>query len=756
MTRRWLPVVVILLVVGAAGWTIHAGRIGGTLSAFLPQGASPEQRLVADELRHGTAGRLLFVTLRGPDPEAAQEAAPRLRERLAGADDLHFVATRPDPALLAARGRIFEYRYLLSDRVEAGLFEAPRLHARLSNLVTRLRGSGPPVDERVASADPTGEYRYVIARAFGGRGDATSGAWRTPGGWPVLVALPRAPPFELDAQARAIERIEQAAAELGPGLTAELSGAPAIAVATRARIRSEVIRITSIAALAVATIIALALRSVRALLVCVLPVGAGLVVGTAAVIAVFGQVHGITLAFAATLLGVTVDYPLHLLWHVRHAGGWTPPPGVRQPLALGAVSTAITFAAFGIGGFPGLQQLAVLSVCGILTAAAVTLWVLPRLPLRPRWQPVPGAGRPGRATLRPRAALPALALVAAGAAIATTTLRLDTDLSALSPIPETLRERDRAARAATGIAAPGHLVRVTAGEREAVLQRTERVAARLAGLRDDGLLGRASPVTTIMPSAATQARRRDRLPTPAALRRALRDAVEPLPLRPQAFAPFVADVAASRGLEPLVPEALPAGFLRRWVGDRLFRYEGEWTSIVGLGQIGAAAAVADAVRPVNGASLLDVTAITGRLVSHYQQAALVRFAAGCGVIVLLLAAVLRDTRRTAAVVLTVAGAVAGTAGLLGLTAGTINVFEVISLLLVAGLGLDYGLFATGAARGRGSVGVCALSTATAFGLLASAGIPVLRDVGATVAVGTVLAWLLAVGLARPETGETAA
>ncbi|MDZ7749003.1 MAG: MMPL family transporter [Halofilum sp. (in: g-proteobacteria)] len=681
---------------------------------------------------------------RRPRGGAAAARAPRGQRRVPARGD--------PPRPRAARRR----RAGLRVPLPAQRPRRPR-RVRAGTAAARARGAGrAPARRRPArrrAPRRRGPDRRVPPRAEPGprRPHAPpAGGWRTAAGWPVLVALPVAPADDLDAQARAVARIESATRALGPGFRAELAGAPAIAVATRARIRGEALRISAIAALAVLAIIGLALRSARALLACALPVGAGLLAGTATVMLVFGQVHGITLAFAATLLGITADYPLHLLWHARHAGARHARAAVRRPLVLGAGSTAIAFAAIGIGGFPGLQQLAVLAAVGILVAAAVTLWVLPGLPLGTDTQAGGAAPAAAALALRRWPAALALALVAAGVTAGATVVRLDTDLETLSPIPAELRERDREARAAVGVGTPGHLVRVTAATRRSALERTERTAARLAALQRDGVIGHFSAVTALVPSAATQRERRGALPSGAELRRSLRAATAGLPLRAGAFEPFVRDVDASRELEPLGPGGLPPGFLQRWVEARLFALDGEWTSLVGLGQIGAPGAIAATLQPVRGASLLDVTAVTSGLVSHYQRAALVHFGLGLAAITVLLAVVLGDPRRAAAVLLTVAGAVGGTLALLALVTGPLNVFEVISLLLVTGLGLDYALFATGAARGRGSVGVCALSTVTVFGLLASASVPVLRDIGTTVALGTLLAWLLAVSAARPE------
>jgi predicted exporter len=49
--------------------------------------------------------------------------------------------------------------------------------------------------------------------------------------------------------------------------------------------------------------------SIPVVAICFVPASLGLLVGVAVVQAVFGSVHAITLAFGATLLGESVDYP---------------------------------------------------------------------------------------------------------------------------------------------------------------------------------------------------------------------------------------------------------------------------------------------------------------------------------------------------------------------------------------------------------------------------------------------------------------
>ena len=87
-----------------------------------------------------------------------------------------------------------------------------------------------------------------------------------------------------------------------------------------------------------------AYRSVGAVLLSALPLASAGLAGLAAVAAVFGSVHGITLAFGFTLIGVAQDYPLHLLSHSRPNRKSREVARELWPtLATGVASTCIAY-----------------------------------------------------------------------------------------------------------------------------------------------------------------------------------------------------------------------------------------------------------------------------------------------------------------------------------------------------------------------------------------------------------------------------
>ena len=76
-----------------------------------------------------------------------------------------------------------------------------------------------------------------------------------------------------------------------------------------------------------------------------------------------------------------------------------------------------------------------------------------------------------------------------------------------------------------------------------------------------------------------------------------------------------------------------------------------------------------------------------------------------------------------------------------------QLFHVLALMLLLGVGVDYGVFmAERAARGPVApwlaVGMSAANAILGFGLLGLSGTPALRAFGLTMLMGTALVWLL--------------
>src|SRR3981189_1550287 len=138
--------------------------------------------------------------------------------------------------------------------------------------------------------------------------------------------------------------------------------------------------------------------------------------------------------------------------------------------------------------------------------------------------------------------------------------------------------------------------------------------------------------------------------------------------------------------------------------------------------------------------------------------------AGSGAIGLLLWVARRSLGRVARVVAPLGLSVLAVAGLLVAVGERLTILHVVGMLLIVAVGSNYALFFDRSAQPRqGSVPLTLASlliantaTVLTFGVLACSRVPVLADLGSTVAPGTLLALWFSALLARPPAPPDAA
>ena len=123
-----------------------------------------------------------------------------------------------------------------------------------------------------------------------------------------------------------------------------------------------------ISAFGIVGLLLLVYRSFTALALGLLPVLSGALAGVAAVSLGFGSVHGITIGFGTTLIGEAVDYSIYYFVQSRASAdgdrSWLQAfwPTIR----LGVLTSVCGFAALLFSGFPGLAQLGLYSIAGLV------------------------------------------------------------------------------------------------------------------------------------------------------------------------------------------------------------------------------------------------------------------------------------------------------------------------------------------------------------------------------------------------------
>lgn len=760
----WLALIVASIVI------IARSHFTADLSAFLPRTPTAQQQLLMDQLRDGLASKLILVGIEGADEVSRATVSKKIAQRLRS--DPAFVAVNNGEPVTTERDRetLFNYRYLLSPAVTSARFSADGLREALSESIDRLASPAGLLIKQLLPRDPTGEMLQLIEGMESSRQPRMiEGAWASQDGKTALLLLQtHAAGSDTDAQQQAMTAVQTTFEEAAQGIKgAELrmTGPGVFSVLSRDTIKHQVRVIFIVSSLLIAALLLAVYRSPRALLLGFLPVATGILAGVAAVSLGFGVVHGITLGFGTALIGEAVDYSIYLFLQSEQGGadrsGWVS--RVWPTVRLGVLTSVFGFAALLFSGFPGLAQLGLYSIAGLLAAAAMTRFVLPHLlPADFRIRDVSAAGGALARLSQEASRLRWIALLLIAVSCIVLYQHRDNlwnrELAALSPVSAADQTLDTRLRAAMGAPDARYLVVVGGQSEEVALQSAEQVSLALQPLVAQGALAGFESPSRYLPSEATQRARQASLPPADALETRFNEATRDLPVRPTLFKPFLADVEAARQMPMLQRTDLQGTSLAMAVEALLIRQHDRWNALLPLtapenGAIDTAAVQA-ALDGVPGAVFVDLKAESDQLYFGYLQEAILLSLAGVAAIIILLLAVLRSPSRVARVVLPLAAAVLTVTAGLALFGQPLMILHLIGLLLIVAIGSNYALFFDHSdavslqPRTLASLLLANVATVLGFGLLGFSSVPVLQAMGVTVAPGVILALLFSAIFAK--------
>ncbi len=753
-----------LLALAGLGWMVSQRlKISTDLRSFMPAPTTPDQRLLMEQVGDGPGSRLLLLSISGQSDAQlatlsqglvkALQHDPRYSQILNGSFDLGAL----DPGLLP-------YRYLLSPTLDTQPLDESYLADQLQQRLDDLSSPAASLLKGLLPRDPTLEMLKLAERWAPAKSpELHDGVWFTPRHEALLLVQTVAAGFDPGAQQLAIDGIRQAFHALpgSAGATLDLSGPGYFSVVIGAQTRHQADWIGRISTIGFITLLLLAYRSFGSLLLSALPIASAALAGIAALTLAFSEVHGITLAFGFTLLGVAQEYPIRVLSHRRAGEDAVQSVRALWPLLLTAIASAcIAYLAFYASGVNGLKQLAVFTIVGLLAAGFSTRYLLPhllprrvrdvadmrwlikarvfvdRLP-RPRWIPL----------------LVALAIVLM-LAVAPGPF-WQNNLAALTPLPPAMLQHDARLREALGAPDVRYLLVLQAPTEQGVLALSEKLQPRVDALVASHAVDALELPSRYLPSLALQQARQRKLPDRTSLQRELSAALQGLPFRADLFQPFLVDVQTARGLAPLTPERYAQTPLGQRLASMLVRRDGHW---LGLGTVSGVHDVAalQALGADSGGNvrLLDLKAASESLVAAYRTRILQALLIASLLLVLTITFALRSPRRAWHVLAPMTLATFLVLAVERLAGIEISLFHLVALILAGGLGLHYALFFerdTGdpaeQRRTLHATIVCVLSALLVFGMLAWATIPVLRAIGLTVSLGVAFHFCLSILMA---------
>ena len=743
-------------------------RVEADFAAFLPPSTTSEQRLLIAQLKDGLVSRLMLVALHGNGVDektlarTSQALATKLAEKPEGASHFDYIANGSLNQFAAQTEVLMRHRYALSPGVGEQKFTAAALRAALEEKLAEMSSPFGVMSRAMLARDPTGELLATL-RQFqpAAMPMLRHGVWFSADGQRAfLIAQTRAPGFDSVRQAEAMAQMRSAVAAINPQVDMTLTGPGVFAAESRRLIERDAWILSAGSALVIVAMLVFVYRSLLMVALVLTPVAFGLLIGVLLVQALFGSVHGITLGFAATLIGEAVDYPNYLLLNTapgEQARGAAR--RIRRTLALAILTTVVSALALTLSSFTGLAQLGVLTMTGILVAGITTHYLIPwllgeRLLVLRRLQ-APGGGVLASVVAGKKwPAVTALIATLCGALWLTATHPAwwETDLAGISPVPAALRAQDASLRREMGAPEVSFFVASRGTSEVAALQAAAEIVPLLQKWQQQSWISGYDSPAWYLPAPAVQAARLSALPDTPTLQKNLDAALKGMAFRPDAFTPFVQDVASARQQAPVTRASYAGTPLGSKLNAQVIELEGQWLVLTPLAGVSAAGKLMASLSamPESKSQLVDLKQVASQMVDGFRREALRQAVWGAVLIVLLLLVGLGSLKRTWRVAAPAAAALVLTATLLVASGQRLSVFHLVALLLVLGIGLNYALFlerppADAAERARTplALAVCSISTVATFGFLALSATPVLHAIGSTVALGALLSLLLA-------------
>ncbi len=766
MKRLALASVALVMILAFFAWRWM--KISTDLDYFLPDGEG-ESRLASEVLRglaRAPLSRRIVVLVSANDHARVLAATRALQQELealplsmpsgeAAAESLitalfdhryHFVSAQPEQELPTVLGR------------EGILAAVAELKTALASPAGALVRAGATRDPLLLAQRP---LQRLAAINNGGLQLKDGVLVTADGRHGVIFASSHAAPFDGQAQTQLWKRLEAAFAKVRAShapVVIEASALARYAVAAEASMRRDVSRVAVASAFAVLALLSFVLVRLRFLPLLVLPLAAGFLGGTFACLALFGQIHAMTFAFGSALIGVCIDYPIHLINHMtmREAGDEEAMKSLRRSLLLGCLTTIVGLAAMMWGGLPGLRELAAFGTCGVLASLGATLLWLPSLvqstPAAARHQRVARwAGRQLERVLAQRWGARAILVGAVGVcAWGLPQVVWQDDPQKLTSVDARLEAEDQRVRAAAlGQEEGAFAFVVVPDDDESGLRANDRLAVALHKAVAAGHLQSFSSLHNVLWSSELQARNvrwvKENLQQDEIL-----NALAGAGFVTSSFAPFGAE-GADLLRPPLRPAELSPATQDVFVAPWSVPLEGGRRAYLArLSQVRNEAALVVGLREVSGSGYMNVAAFRAEAYRTFRERMLLLLGWGLVAVALLLLVVYRNWRLAlCAFAPAVLSACLATAALT-LMGVELNLMHLMGLLLVLSMGADYGIFIVALVQGQGRAQASALSlclacasTVLSFGFLALSSSAALAAVGQSIGCGILLALLLA-------------
>jgi predicted exporter len=752
----WLAVVV----AAAAYLALRAASgiaLDSNILALLPRAErDAAAQKVQDKIADSFSRRVAFL-VGDVSPARAAAAAHELSAALEHSGTVRTITSKLDPDAQRKIGAVYyPYRTGLLSSSDRDALLAGNGQALVSRALSILYGAGGFANGKLLEHDPfllmpsyflnlpVPQSRFAMNDGVLSMRDGNTTY--------VLVSADLAGnPYATKFQSAFLETVDRTVASLKaqtPSLTFLRTGAIFYAHEGTQTATDETSIIGAASLIGTLALIFIVFRGLRPIALGFVAIGTGILCAFVGTLAIFGQVHAVALLLGVGLIGISVDYSLQYFCEYFDETADSPQTRIRRVLpgiAVGLGATLIGYFTLLLAPFPGLRQVAVVSMIGLAASfLTVALWypVLDsrRGPMRGEWFLKLSALHWAlwEAPTLKRARLAMIFLCIAAAASGAFFLKADDDVRHMQSLSPNLKHQEAEIERLTGASAGTQFLLVRGATEQALLVTEERLAPMLSQAQTQDALGGYTSVSQFVPSITRQKENR-----------AL--------VQDKLIGPYLATYLQQIGYQGKIDYMAPNRFLTPHDLPRVgplamlslldIAASGPPAHVILLQGAKDPAAIKALIAGVPGVRLVSLVDDWSRLFAEYR-----RYAVAVPALSALLMYPLLGWRygwhRGLRALLPPLAAVVLAPPIAALAGVTFTFFNAMALILVLSVGVDYSVFCCETSGARKpvttlAIALAALCTILSFGMLALSGVFAVHAFGVTMLLGIFLAFLFA-------------
>lgn len=580
----------------------------------------------------------------------------------------------------------------------------------------------------------------------------------------LLIFLhPSNPPTETARNSEMLDALDSTISSLEAGfdgkVQAQYFGAAAVAAGNAQRIKNDLSLTITLAISVLVIFMGLFFRRFEIVVVIFLPVAIGGVVSLAILYFLKHEVSAIALGMGSVLLGITVDYSLHIFTHFRSTGSVKSVlKDLPLPLMLSCLITAGSFLCLMFVKSEALNDLGLFAAISVINALLAGLIILPHFLKKPSEKVEVKATKLSfidRITSyrydKSRILIAVIIIVSIISVFSSEHVKFETDMMKMNYVSDKLFEAEKNLLEISNVAQRSIYLVASGSDLEESLQANEMATPQLEKLKQEGVIKNSSGVGDFLISKQLQEKRIEAWEKfwteekKENVRKNLLEAGERYNFSESAFTPFFQML--DKEYHAVEPTEL--GDLKNLFFDDFITEKQGFTTVISILKVNEdrKGEMYREIKETENLTILDRQYITWRFVELMRDDFNTLEVLSLGLVFLVL--VISYGRLELGVIAFVPMALSWlwTLGVMGLLGIKFNIINIIISTFILGLGIDYSIFIMSGlideyAKGvkhlasyKTSIFLSAFTSITGIGALIFAEHPALKSVAALSIIG---------------------